>query len=106
MAGASSFIAKLRGEDARERAGVYSELLRRVEHFEAHGDAGDGADAEERDSSLVDTAVQLAVPLCELLVSMADPREFQRAAQVLTALISVDPVRMGGETSKPGTTTL
>jgi hypothetical protein len=50
-----------------------------------------------------DIAVACALPLCEVLcmdVAEVSHKEYRRAAQVLTALSSVAPARVGGECNK------
>ena len=92
---ADEIVAQLRGS-AVEREAAYAHLLRlEAEHFNTNGDVS---------ADVAEIAVACGVPLCEVLckpVSAVDVAEYQRAAQVLTALNGVDPARVGGECSKP-----
>ena len=91
----AELVAQLRGA-AAEREAAYAHLLQlEAEHADG-GTVGSGAAAE--------TAVACASPLCEVLckaVAEMDVAEWNRAAQVLTALSGVEPARVGGECVKP-----
>jgi hypothetical protein len=95
---ADEVVAQLRGS-AAEREAAYAHLLRlEAEHFNANGGAIISS------AAAAEIAVACVSPLCEVLckpVSEVDVAEYQRAAQVLTALNGVDPARVGGECSKP-----
>ena len=92
---AAELVAQLRSGAAAEREAAYARLLQlEAEHFNANGGG----------SAVADIAVACASPLCEVLckaVSEVDVAEYHRASQVLAALNSVDPARVGGECWKP-----
>ena len=94
---AAELVAQLRGA-AAEREAAYARLLQlEAEHFNANG-GGSGSAVE------IDLERACASPLCEVLckaVAEMDVAEWNRAAQVLTALSGVDPARVGGECAKP-----
>lgn len=93
---ASEIVKNLRGS-AAEREVAYAELLRREAEHNAQGSIGATA--------FVDAAVACVSPLCEVLcksIAEVAVKEYHRASQVLTALVDVDWMRVGGELLKEG----
>ena len=94
---AAEIVAQLRGAAAEREAADARLLQLEAGHFDGGG-GGSGS------AAVTDIAAACAPPLCEVLckaVSEVDVAEYQRAAQVLTALNGLDPARVGGECSKP-----
>jgi hypothetical protein len=79
-----------------QSAGAMGDVMRK--HAQARAATRHDADA------VVEIAVAMAVPLCEVLcrpASEVSVTEWRRAAQVLTAMSSLEPARVGGECTKP-----